>query len=153
MSAMKTTRPLTLALVASLLALTGCAALQPKPAPTVTVTATTTVTATASATPKSTTLASLDAVRVELIAAGMPCDNWTIIADIAGTCDSLVLVSFSPATDPDRKVMMSAITLSLSAIRASGQPVGLLVGDNWFIRMHKDDAKIVQETMGGIILQ
>ena len=144
----------TLGLVALLaLALTGCTAVQPKPAPTVTVTATTTVTATASSTPKSTTLASLTAVKTELVAAGMPCPSWTVIADIAGQCDSLVLVSFSPATDPDRKVMMSAITLSLSAIRSSGQPVGLLVGDNWFIRMHKDDAKIIQKRMGGIILQ
>lgn len=152
MSAMKMTRPLTLALVASLLALTGCAALQPKPAPTVTVTATTTVTATAS--PKSTTLASLIAVRREMEAAGIPCPSWTIIAaDIAGKCDSLVLVTFSPATDTDRKFMMSGITLALSAIQTSGQPVGLLVGDNWFIRLQKDDAKIVQKRMGGIILQ
>jgi len=143
------------ALVAVLvLMLTGCTAVQSKPAPTVTVTATTTVTATASSTPKSTTLASLIAVKTDLVAAGMPCATWTVItADIAGQCDSLVLVSFSPATDPDRKLMMSAITLSLSAIRSSGQPIGLLVGDNWFIRMHKDDAKIIQQRMGGIILQ
>lgn len=140
------------ALAGLAIVLAGCSAASPAPSPTVTVTATTTVTA--SATPKSTTFATLVDLRRGLTDAGISCTRWsTITPDVAGSCDDVILITFSPPADTDRKFMFSAITLSLTAIHSSGQPIALLVGENWFARLRTSDAKFAQKTIGGIILQ
>jgi hypothetical protein len=142
--------------VAATLALSACSSSTPPPAPvTVTATATTTTTLTAPATSKAgTSVASLDAVRASLVKAGMPCDGWTVSSALSGSCTDVVIVTFMPQspTDTQRSFFMAAFALSWSAVQASQQPVALLVGDNWMVRMHKDDAAIIQKTMGGIVL-
>lgn len=154
---MKLRSVLSIAAVAVLVVLAGCAQQQvPQAAPTVTVTAPTpTVTVTTTATPEQeATRLRYDSAkdfRDALVDGGLQCDDWEDeTANLSGMCGDVLIFTIEGDSVEHRNVLQAALFLTWSSIRdTDGTKVGLFVTENGFARVNVDDAYTLQETLGG----
>lgn len=136
------------------LVFTGCSSQpQGQPAPTVTATATATVTS-PSANAGVLQADSLTDLRDVLTGQGLACDDWSVtVKGFSGTCSDMAILTWADPDGSKDDLYQETLAFEWKVLQdRKRDDIAILLGTNCSVRLSLDDARTMQERVGGVIL-